>query len=554
MRMNERGILLAVVGVLLSGCGGGSGGGGSGWPTRWKDTAGNDNFIPDLGETEVVTLEFGGDAKEAHVYYSATDLDLVFVTTTGTAPQAYAGRISTGRLDAYCNPGDLVTPAATEGLSALVSFMGDDLVIFGADGERFVCGIGTTKSRAKATYFSSEPVHPFIVGADDGFWFLKRAIPAQIVHLRYDGTEEMFPAPAEYNFLVDKSGGAYYFLVTATGEVTKFDVHTKAATVVGTMFKAGAPKAATADGFFASVSGPAVPGGFELVQYVSFAQGTMPKETPLPGHAWAGSVINPSTAKMFFVDGGAGVVINGRRYDTATGAEMKANVTNAIVGGQLAMSYSIGLLPTGHFYLLTGDYQKIGVAVRPTASNDITLDAAAPDFQLAGPPKAPPTPIAAQPTVQAFADGTCLVATKALTPYVNINSDMGKTIPMTEWGAGVAATRCGNMTTGKMLMLGAPQVDQLTASDGFGAPIPLDKPFLSAMHKRSRDMDCATCNEEGYEARTYQLFVSGWTVTAEGAAKPLFAHANYAWLRSHSLANLVVRHEDKLVVVAGDGS
>jgi hypothetical protein len=544
------GIGLLIV-TLVAGCGGGGGGGGSGgWPTRWKDTMGNDNYIPELGETAVATLAFDEPASNSNaVHYSATDPDLLFVEGGVTAAKVYAGRISTARLDSYCTEGVGVSPANSEGRTGLFAFVGDDLVVFAGDGERIVCGPGLTKSRARAAYFTAEPIPSFIVEADDGFWFLQRTAGATIgnlVHVRYDGTDETVPSPAFNNFLVDKRGRAFYFMQGT--EATKFDTATVTTSVVATGLQTGALYAVNDQGLFASLSGIAdMP-----IQYVTFARGTTPLTTPARGNGFS---VTGDGDVPYYLDGGAGVAIRGRRYDTASGNEMQITLTN-VSSSVPFTSYPMPLLKSGHQYLLSGDFHQIGVASRPTTSNSIMFDVLNPDFKLTTYPTATAN-VMTRSTMSSFSDGTCLVTTEPTngtgTSTIDDAKTPGSIVPITQWGATVSVTPCGG-NTGKTLAVGFfPAADSMLTGT-FGSVIPIDKPYLSAMHFRYRETPCETCNADGYEAKTYQMFMSAWTVTADGTTKPLFAHANFAWLRSHSLANFVVRHDDKLVVVAGDGS
>jgi hypothetical protein len=513
------------------GCGGGGGGGAGGAPTHIKDDLGNDNFIPALGETAAVaTLDFPGTAGLlTTVVYSASDPDLFLAT----AEALYVGRVSTKKIERYC--GAMKPPTYVveqEPTAAYFKLEGDQLIFFAPSISteqgmlRYVCTHDAIVSQDQVVgspaitqgyAWSTLPVA-------DGFWGLTPPFgtPTQIVHVKYDGTVDKMAAPPSTEHATEPVGAAFYFHQDAT--VTKFDVATQMTSVVA--------NGVSGTLVYLSARGLAMTG--PPAQVVAFAKGTAPVTLAgsIPVTAAAGTV------GEFIEEGGGGALL-GARYDLTTGA--LTSVTYSTTPTSIITQY---LTPTGQLYALEGtSVHHINVWTKALASGSVVIDPGKPDLSLAPYPVDVPGS-AGRPSFLSYADGSCLFMTgsgQGGTPRGGTSISPVIQGPNRTLSAG----RCG-ATSAKTILVGFSGFAYDSAFGGL-----LRRPFFTAAHTRDRATPCAGTCASTWETTDRQSFESAWTLDASGAPLPLYAVTNGAWPRPRTLKNFVVRHDDKLVVLAG---
>jgi hypothetical protein len=538
----------AGLGFLLAAavaCGGGGGGGGGGAPTHWTDQHGNQLFIPELGEKDVATLTYAGDPSRLDtLVYSATDPDLVFGGTT-LPPTVVAGRISTGALDTYCDGTIVPTLFGRPGLDlAPFKLDGDNLVfIQGSSGsfERVVCSKTAVVSRAPI----GPPNLSTPIVVDDGVWMLG---VGQMAHLKLDGTADMVPFPSlpatGVDILGDQRAGLYTF-ESADKKISTYDVRTGTTKVVAE----GLNGVGTFD---VQKAGLVVTQGDSTSQVWLFSRGTTPVMA-----VQAGANNMPQPIQIEY--DGAGIIVGGSRYDSATGMQTQLQLLNINTGDAMNKVGPI-LLPSGHVYFFTGDFKATGadterdvaLGVHTTSwSAPITSldETGAPDYSLDLFPKLPEM-VAEGASIKAYPDGTCLVTLAGVgidlaTSGVVGHKMPGQTVPAWSVGAGVVATACGSKA-GKVVSLGF--------AGGFGLRVtssdldPLaDVPLFGASHVRWRDKPCEACADHDKET-----LGSAWTVKGDGTTTPVFSLVERPFFRPFSLKNFVVLKDGKLVVVTVD--
>jgi hypothetical protein len=519
--------------LALASCGGGSGGGGpGGGATSYVDELGNPNFIPALGETAAVaTLTFPGPAGAINrVVYSVADPDLFAVA----ADAIYIGRISTKKIERYCGattPGTYIVEQ--EPGVGLFTLEGDQLIFFAPSNStdagmfRFVCShdavvtMDTTVGAPAVTQGFASMTIPVA----DGFWGLVPAFgpPKAIVHVKFDGTVYQLTAPPSTERATEPVGGAFYFHQADT--VTKFDVATQGMSTVATGVS-GALAAVSDKGLI--MTGP--PG-----QVVVFAKGTTPVMLP---NAVAGTPGNTVAVGDFFsVDGNAAIV--GGRYDLTTGAYSKATYTTPP-----PVPFNPVFTLTGHAYALQGDVSKLQVWTKPLGATDVMFDPATPDFTLKPYPVVPPGP-SGPVALESYVDGSCVFTTGS---GQGGQAPGGTAIVPAKVGPNrsLSAGRCG-AASAKTLLVGYASA---TWYDSAFMAL-LRRPFFTALHVHEYTCPTPGTCSSSWEQDGLEIFESAWTLDASGTPVPLYKLATGAWPRPRTLKNFVVRHDDKLVVLAG---